>query len=404
MPRFTYIAKDQQDSIERGEIRGDSPAAARQVLQQRGLRLVGLEPVQEKLTWAQQVEGLLGSRPRSIRSRDLELVQQQLAVMLESGLELAPSLRELGRHAACRSVQRLCKELAQEVELGSSFTKAIADSKAFPFLVAQLIGVGEESGELPATLHRSAEFMEKRRETASGLVAALAYPTVVAAAAFSVAGYLVGWAIPKLSTFLLTMGRSLPPMTQSLIDISNSVRAYGLQSTVAMVAFAVALGLLYLWPTARYRIDQATLRIPGIGRLIRMAETQLLASSLALMLRSGMLLQDALKTSSRLHRNQYLAKSVARSNERLSSGHALATSLDGFEPMLTSMVAVGERTGELPRALEHVAKLYQSQLDTRLKQLSRLVEPAIIIFVGGIVGYVYIAFFMALMSAGGNFK
>jgi len=405
MPNYKYIAQLSSGVISRGDIEGSGPDAVREKLNLKGMRLLSLDEVPARSGLRQRVESLLNSRQiRAVSSRELELLQQQLAVMLESGLELTPSLRELALHSTKGNVRQLCEELAASVERGTSLGDAVKQSKAFPFFVSQLVRVGEESGELAVTLRRAAEFMEKRREGLSGLVAALAYPTFVAVAAFAVAGYLVGWAIPKLSSFLFAMGRKLPPMTQSLIDIADLARDYGPTVGVSTVALLIALICLYLNPSSRFHFDRVILRIPLVGQLVRMAETQLLASSLSLMLRSGVHLQDALRTSSSLHRNRFLARRVTESTERLAQGEALAVALVGFEPLLTSMVAVGERTGELPRALEHVAALYATQLEARLKQCSRLLEPAIIMSAGGVVGYVYVAFFMALMSAGGNFK
>ncbi len=384
---------------------GQTPDAVRESLQLQGLRLIGIEEIAESSQLGAYAKRLWDNRKfRPVRSRELELLQQQLAVMLESGLELAPSLHELSMHSPQGNVRKLCQELSSAVENGSAFAAAIAASKAFPSFVSQLVRVGEESGKLAITLRRAADFMAKRREGLSGLISSLAYPSFIAVAAFAVAGYLVGWAIPKLSTFLFAMGRKLPPMTQSLIDISDFAREYGASFGIAIVGAFIALVCVYVMPAGRIRLDKLLLQLPIVGQLMRMAETQLLASSLSLMLQSGVRLQDALRTANSLHRNRFLAEKVTEATTRLSNGEPLAVALVGFEPLLTSMVAIGEKTGELPRALEHVAQLFANQIEARLKQLTRLIEPAIIMTAGGVVGYVYVAFFMALMSAGGNFK
>lgn len=407
MPEYQYLAQTDSGAIERGRIFGPTPSDVREMLTRRERRLVSIQELKSPSSTGEGVfASLCNCRSQKIRSADVELVLQQLAVMLGSGLELTPSLRELSLWSPRPSMQKRCARLADAVEQGSSFEMALAEAPAFPAVVVQLVRVGEETGELPAMLQRAANFLEKRRAARGNLLAALSYPLFVALAACSVAAYLVGWAIPKLATFLHTMGRKLPAMTQSLLDASNVIQRYGPACAVLLAAGVVALVLVYAWKPGRYRIDKALLRLPLVGPLMQMAETQQLASALALMLRSGVLLQEALDTAAVLHRNRFLASRVSGFREQLAAGKDFSRLLSGhgFSPMLASMVAVGERTGELPKALEHIATFYAVELDNRLKKMAKLIEPAIIVVVGSLVGYVYIAFFMALLSAGGKFN
>lgn len=407
MKTFNYIAQDPTHQLVRGRLQANHPSEIRGVLQAQGMRLLGVEHSQwgglESL-WNRAIKRLT---KRALRGIEVELFLQQLAVMLSSGLELTAALRDLEQHSTSKRLRVTCADLLNQVQAGDSFAQAIATSKSFPPIVEQLVGVGEQTGELPITLERAAEFLERRRATLGGIRAALSYPVFVAVSAFTVAIYLVVSAIPKLSLFLNTMGRDLPAMTQSLVDLSDFVRQYGVVLSVSLVASIVAVGLFYCWKPSRYRMDRFLLRIPVLGALAQVAETQQLASTLALMMRSGVLLPDALETGAKLHSNHYLAEQVRQIVRRVVAGRALADSIGtdgGFAPLLPNMAAVGERTGDLPKCLEHVAAFYSKELDRRLKRLVGLLEPAIIVFVGGIVGYVYIAFFMALISAGGSFK
>lgn len=406
MPHFSYIAQTDSGSIQRGCLDAPTETDVQSQLSDRGWRLIGIDKTRVPIAGIFRRMATM-NRPvfSSVRSADAELLLQQLAVMLESGLALAPSLRELSIHSPNQRTRQLCNRLGNSVEQGESFTTAIEGSAAFPTVVAQLTRIGEASGELSLTLRRAAEFMEQRRQALVTMLSTLAYPLVVALAASSVAIYLVGWAIPKLAIFLNAMGRRLPTMTQSLLDLSAIVQTYGPSMVVFTVSGIITLGLCYVWRPGRYRIDQCLLRIPVLGRLLQTAETQQLASSLSLLIRNGVALQDALGTAATLNRNQYLAGQVLRSQRRISMGHDLAGSLRdrGFAPLLPSMIAVGERTGELSKTLDHVSDFYNKQIESQLKRFGRLIEPTIIVVVGGMVGYVYIAFFMALMSAGGNF-
>lgn len=407
MTNFAYIAQTPGGVIERGQITGTGPSDVRELLTQRGRKLVHLHPLstnasREAFRW--DVSKIRFGR--SLRAADAELTLQQLAVMLESGLELADSLQELSRHSPRPRQRAVCKELDEAVRRGDSLEKALQQTGAFPPVVAQLIRIGETTGELPVMLQRAAGFISRRRQAESALLAALAYPALVATASLGVAVYLVGWAIPKLSTFLDAMGRDLPAMTQSLLDLSSFIQRHG--PLLMVTAVAVLIATIVCWYSAplRRRVDRFVLHIPCVGSLFRTTETEQLARSLALMLRSGVFLPDAIGATASLHRNRHLAAQLELARQRLTGGDNLADSLAGrgYSPMLSSMIAVGERTGDLPRVLQHVADFYAEQLDGQLKRFSRMIEPAIIVLAGGVVAYVYVAFFMALLSAGGNFR
>lgn len=409
MPLYQYVGARLDGSIIRSQLAAADKPTARRSLDQQGIRLVSLSDEsastkQNQLRVARQVWKRIEQRLGRVPSRHLELLIEQLGVMLQTGMPLVQSLEHCEHSFASRGVQRVCRELRNRIESGNSFAEAVATSEAFPSVVRHLIAVGETSGKLPLVLSDAAGFMARRRETTSALLGALAYPTVVSVAAVGVAVYLVGWVIPKLAGMLESMGRKMPPMTQRLVDLSDWGRVWGTELGIASVAALLGVLWLYLRPETRPSFDRWLLRIPLLGNVLRMSEAQFLSNSLAIMLRSGVSLQDAIKTIASAHRNHYLGSIVAASVARLAHGESLTVALRGFDPLLNSLISIGERTGELVKALEHVAELYTRQLDLSLKRLSRIIEPAIIIVVGGAVGYVYAAFLMALMSTGANFQ
>ena len=196
----------------------------------------------------------------------------------------------------------------------------------------------------------------------------------------------------------------LPAITQSLLDFSVWVRVNGV-TVAAMIFLAVAASIVvYMWPPGRSAIDRWMLRIPVLGKVLRLAGTVTFSSSLGVMLKSGITVLEALRTVEGLHGNTYLAAQVAHAREYVMEGGDLATPLGKkypFMPMLSSMVAVGENTGQLDEVLDRVTRFHEAQLKAAIKKLSAMIEPMTIVLVGGIVGYVYLAFFMALFAAGG---
>ncbi len=409
MQVFEYVGTKLDGSLARSQVVAVDRSTARRLLDQRGIRLVSLADARadhehDLLSKFAQAWKRLERQMGRVPSRHLELLIEQLGVMLETGMPLVQALEHCEQSFAARGVKRLCRELREHIGVGGSFAEAVSASEAFPSVVRHLVAVGETSGKLPLALSDAAGFVARRRETTSALLGALAYPTVVSVAAASVAVYLVGWVIPKLAGMLESMGRRMPPMTQRLVDLSDWTRVWGTELGIGSVVALLGVLWLYLRPETRPSFDRWLLRIPLLGNILRMSESQFLSNSLAIMLRSGVSLQEAIKTIATAHRNQYLGSIVAASVERLAQGESLTSALRGFDPLLNSLISIGERTGELVKALEHVAELYTRQLDLSLKRLSRIIEPAIIIVVGGAVGYVYAAFLMALMSTGANFQ
>lgn len=408
MPNFTYIARDAAGRITRGAMTAENPGSLRASLQTLGLRLLSLKACPEpSMVWsglAQQLNPLQWLPPRS---RDVETSLHQLAMMLRSGLDLLSALTAAADQSSSPALARILLRVREAIKSGEALATALGRCSAFPPIAVQLVGVGEQTGSLGSALEQAAEQMGLRRATVAEVRTALAYPFVVAAAAISIAFYLIFAVIPELQKFLNAMGRKLPWMTQSLVDLAQWCQLYG--SSIIIFGVVLVIGLLVLtqWPAARMAIDRWLLRLPIVGGILRLAGTATLASALSVMTRSGIQLVEALAIAARLQRNRFLAAQTVAAVQAVKRGKDLSQSLaagSGYMPMLASMVAVSERTGELDTVLDDVARFCQAELRAKIKWFSMLVEPAIIVVAGGVVGYVYLAFFMALMGAGGSVK
>ncbi|MCL4207045.1 MAG: type II secretion system F family protein [Pirellulaceae bacterium] len=339
-----------------------------------------------------------------VRSLDIELSLRQMAVMLRSGLTLLDSLITVADQAQRPAMARIWRDVAGQIQEGASLADAMGRHGKFSAMVVELVRVGGATGHLEPVLTRAAEALERRRQLRTSMLTALAYPTIVLFAALGVTAFMVFSVIPKLEKFLSTIGRRLPPMTQMLMDITHGLRdflPYGLALAAVVTAAAIAG---YCWPPTRLVIDRLVLRIPVVGVIFRLAGTVSFAGNLGALLHSGIRILEGLRTVERLQRNQFLALQIAKSRDAVMHGTNLAGSLatpHAFMPMLSRMVAVGESAGTLDEVLDEVARFYESQLQSTIRRLSVIVEPVIIVIVGGIVGFVYISFFMALFAAGG---
>jgi type IV pilus assembly protein PilC len=403
MPQFQFKARDAVGRLQTGAMEGSSSAAVVQSIRRRGWMVVEVGAAAEAAA-----EGLLEKLdPRTYlppRSIDIELSCKQLVVMLRGGLTLLTGLQSLSKNASRKTLRRVWAQTAVRIQEGASFADAMAEAKCFPNLLVQLVRVGEQTGDLDVVIERAADTLENRRRVRTGLLTALSYPLLVLVAAFGVTGFMVLGVIPKLKVFLEGMGRRLPAMTQMLVDISDSVRVYLPQLSIGLVTLTVAGIALYCHPLGRLNMDRRLLQVPVVGQLFRLAATASFSRALGILVRSGVTLLEGLRTSEQLLHNRYLAGRIAAARQAVMQGGTLAEPLaspHAFTPLLARMVSVGESAGTMDEVLDEVARFHEQQLQSSIRQLSAIIEPLIIVVVGGIVGFVYIAFFMALFSAGG---
>ncbi|MEM9943669.1 MAG: type II secretion system F family protein [Planctomycetota bacterium] len=406
MPTYNYVARNDQGQIQQGSQQADSAITLGSNLRARGLRLVKVEEQIEKVSLADWLGTYLNPLqyipPRGI---DIEMMLGQLAVMLRSGVTLLAALRTCEQQARFAPMKRMIGRINQTVQDGQSLADAFEAEKRIPQIAIQMTRVGELTGNLESVLEKSAKTLGNRRRNISQTITALAYPLFVVVAAIGVAVYMVLVVIPKIKTAVEALGRKLPWMTQTLVDISGWIQANGAATIVILGSIMLTAVVFYLWPPSRYQIDRWSLRVPLIGYVLRIGGTVTFSSSLQSLLTSGITVVEALRTVERLLYNRFLASQVADAREAIISGDSLAPSLAKkytFTPMLASMVAVAEDTGQMEEVLQQVNDFHEEQLQTAIKRLSALVEPLVVIFVGGIVGFVYISFFLALFAASGS--
>ncbi|MBN8625216.1 MAG: type II secretion system F family protein [Planctomycetes bacterium] len=404
MPTFHFRARDNAGRPHQGRVEAASAALAVQNLRQRGWMPVDVKQGEAEFSLndlAQKLNPFEHLPPRSV---DIELSCKQMAVMLRGGLTLLTALQSVSKQANRATLRRLWERTAARIQEGAGFAEAMQETGSLPPLLIQLTRVGEQTGSLEQAVERAADTLERRRNLRSQLIMALSYPTLVLIASIGVTAFMVVGVIPKLKNFLEGMGRKLPAMTQFLVDLSDGTRMYLPHIAGGLLILTVGFIALYCSPFGRLAIDRTALRVPVIGHLFRLAGTASFARALGILVRSGITLLEGLRTAEELLNNRYLAGRVSAARQAVMQGGTLAEPLaadHAFTPMLARMVAVGESAGTIDEVLDEVARFHESQLQSAIRRLSAIIEPCIIVVVGGIVGFVYIAFFMALFSAGG---
>lgn len=401
MPDFQFNARDNRGTAQSGVIQANSAAAVVDQLRSRGWLVTG---VREKVERGQINFSLLSRVPLfGPRNVHVELALQQIAVMLRGGLSLLSSLQTVAEQSPRAAMRLVWRKVIDDIQEGTTFSEALSRHSCFPTYVVRLSRVGEQTGILESVLTRGAKMMQSRREAKRDMLTALAYPLFVMLAAFGVTGYMVGFLIPKLGKLLESLGKELPAMTQMLVDTAYFVQDYGLMILIGLSAAIIGFVLFYLWEPGRLAVDRFVLRIPLVGKILRVGGTLTFAQSLSILLRSGITVLDALVTMEQMHYNRHLAVCLRDAREKIIKGSSLAQALPrrgGYMPLLATMTAVGEESGNLDEVMEEVTRFHQSQMQTVIRMLGAWVTPVVTVVVGSIVGFVYIAFFMALFAVG----
>lgn len=336
---------------------------------------------------------------------DVEMGLRQLASMLKSGVALLAALDTAEEQAPCPRAASAWRKVRESVFSGGSFAGSLERQvKRFGEITVRLADVGERSGELEHALTRAADQMEARRELRTAVVNALVYPLVTVAMAIGVSTYLVVAVIPKLAEFLREGGVELPGMTMALMDFADFVKVNGFAILGWIIVSIIAWFAARRFDRPRELEDVFLLRIPITGRILRLSGTALFARAMQIMVESGVTLLDALDVSSRLMSNSRYKSRIKKARDGVMHGGSLADSLrpaTEFMPMLARMSAVGEVTGSLAESFGEVARFHEMLLAIAIKRFGMLVEPVMICITGAIVGFVYIAFFMALFAIAG---
>lgn len=404
MAHFEYVARAPDGALERGLRESLSESALLNQLRERGLLVFEIRPREDEGRARDPLDGLARLFPP--RRIDVEIELRQLAFLLRSGVPLLAALRACARQSTRRSMGDVWLEVARAVQGGATFTDSLARHRCFPRIVLGLVGVGEQTGELDTVLERAAEALERQRERTSAVVTSLTYPTIVMVLAIGTVAYLTLGLMPKLSRFLTGIGRQLPGPTRLLVDVSAFVQTNLVAILVAALALAVFALVAWFSPLRRSLVDPLLLRVPLVSRVLRLSNTASFAHDLSLMLASGLRLTSALRTVATVMTNHSFHAAVDRARARVLAGapfsDALAAESGTFGPLVVNAVAVGESSGTLDTVLAHAAEFHDKRLRALIQRLGAIIEPVIVIVIGGIVGFVYVAFFMAIYAVAGT--
>lgn len=402
MRQFSYIALDDRGAEIAGHLQADDMDAATTILRQRGLRLLELKQ-------GRGAGGFLGqanfsdwlASQRSVSASALIFFFRQMAFMLRAGLSVAHALELSQAQLSSPRLKLTLRLMLKDIEAGQSLSSTMRNHPVvFPDMAVNLVVAGESTGDLDEIMERLAIHLDKKAALRAQMINAMIYPSIVVLAAIVVGIFMVVSIIPKFAKFLLGKGKALPASTQMLVDISDYVRINGLWMLGSVAAFIIILLVLYQTRAGRLRIDQLLLRMPVIGDLLVTGSMAQMSWALSILLRSGVTVFDSLKITGNLLGNRVYADKLQEASSKILEGRDMAKSIDHprIPALVTQMVAVGEGTGNLDGVLLELGIYYEKLLEIAIKRLAAMIEPAMILVIGGMVGFVYYAFFQALFS------
>jgi type IV pilus assembly protein PilC len=394
----------------KGVITATDKVEAESILRQRGETIVKLVEVRssvsdspffslrERPEWERKLSGLLigGSR--------VEQSLQQFAAMLAGGVPILSALQTVGAQSPY-FLSRAYFCVANRLHDGGRLSEIL--SHEMPFLgqvVIGLISAGEANGDIDKMCLYSAELISRRRVLKGQLLQALAYPAAVILVTIGIVCFLMYKVIPKIMTFLSRRSARLPAITQALVDVTNFLQEYGVYLALAPFVLALLIYFLRRNPTSGLYVDHSALYLPLVGKAFRASANALWCRTLGVLLGSGVNIITALEFTERSIANSFYRRELRGIKDLIGRGHPLSTGIrvseiNRFIPLADAMITVGENTGRVDDGLMKVAEFSEADLAKRINLLTKMIEPALFVIVGGIVGFVYIAFFMGLMAA-----
>jgi general secretion pathway protein F len=401
MPVYQYKGLRGDGGAALGIIDAESPKGARLKLRKSGIYPT---EVLEQAGGGDAVvrrDGAPG--PRAILSvQDLAILTRQLGTLLVAGLPLVDAFGILIEQTDKKPVQTLLADIREQVRQGKAFS-AVIDSypKDFSPVYVHMVRAGEASGALDQILFRLAEFLEKQLALRGKVTSAVTYPALMLLVGAAVLFFLMAFVVPKITAVFADLRQVLPLPTRLLIALSRFLSVYWPLLLGAVLLLTLWVRRSLATPAGRERADRLLLRLPLFGAMARMVAISRLTSTLATMLSSGVQLLDALDVAKRVMNNRVLERAVEVARDNIREGESIADPLKRsgeFPSLVTHMIAVGEKSGEMEEMLRRVSQIYDGDVDRLVTRLTSLLEPIMILVMGVIVFCIVLAILLPIFE------
>jgi type IV pilus assembly protein PilC len=387
---FQWRGRDAGGNRRQGRIRARGSEAARAELQRQGLRVDRVRPARG------------GGR---IKSADIALFARQLSVMVNAGVPLVQGLGIIAEGFDSPAMRQLIGELRRDIEGGSPLSAALRHHPAhFDSLFCNLVAVGEQTGRLDELLNRIADTRERLEAIKSKVRKALAYPTVVLVVALAITALMLIVVVPAFQGLFAGFDAELPAITRWVIGLSAFAQRWGLP--LFLLLFLTVAGGWWWYrrsPSLRHRAASWLLRLPLLGAIVRKAAIGRFARTQATLFNAGVPLVEGMDSVAGAMGNPVFADAITRVRDQVATGQSLQQGLDAsglFPDMVIQMVAIGEETGSLDAMLSKVADFYEAEVNDAVDSLSSLMEPIVMVVLGGLIGGLVVAMYLPVFQMG----
>jgi type IV pilus assembly protein PilC len=393
MAVFVYSGRTRSGQTLNGEIEAASREAVVARLRSQQIVATAVRPKPREISF---------SFGASVSEKEIVVFTRQFATMIDAGLPLVQCLEILASQQDNRAFKKTLTEIRQSVEGGLTFAAALKQHpKVFSGLYANMVEAGEAGGILDTILNRLAQYMEKAMLLKKRVKSAMIYPSTIITVAVLVVIFLLVFVIPTFKAMFEGFGATLPLPTVIVLELSRIARQYFLIFIVVIAAAVIGLRYWYSTPAGKLAVDSFLLKTPIFGVLIRKVAVAKFTRTLGTLISSGVAILDGLEITARTAGNKVVENAVMRTRASIAEGKTISDPLKAsgvFPPMVVQMIAVGEQTGALDAMLGKIADFYDDEVDSAVTNLTALLEPMLMVFLGVVIGGVVIAMYLPIFK------
>lgn len=399
MPVYTWVALTRKGRTLKGDIEAADETIALSQLKRRRLTVKKIKPKPKDL-----FENVAFMQPK-VTNKDIVIFTRQFSTMIDAGLPLVQGLNILADQSENSTFKKILKEVTRDVEGGATLAEALSKHpKVFDNLFVNLVAAGEVGGILDTILQRLATYIEKAEKLKSQIKGAMTYPIVVVGVAILVIAVILIFVIPVFQEMFEGFGKSLPVPTQIVVIMSDFMKANIHYMIGGFIVFIFLFKKYRDTPRGRKRIDTIALKLPIFGTLLKKVAVARFTRTLGTMISSGVPILDALEVTAKTSGNVVLEEVIFEVRSSIAEGQTISEPLaetDIFPGMVIQMISVGEATGALDTMLEKIADFYDDEVDTAVDALTSMLEPLLMVFLGGSIGGLVIAMYLPIFQLAG---
>ncbi|MBX7258569.1 MAG: type II secretion system inner membrane protein GspF [Candidatus Hydrogenedentes bacterium] len=406
MPKFAYKAMNKDGKEVFGVIESDSQALAINDIRNLGLYPTTVRDAKksDERRARKQKKGLGDLYFGGIKTKQLVVMTRQLSTLIDAGLPLLRSINVLIAQQKPSKLKDVLFEMSTDIQGGTTFSEALAKHpKYFDRLFVNMVRAGEVGGMLEVVLNRLAIFMERRQALKRRVKGAMVYPIAVMIIATGIVLFLLSFVVPQFAEVFGDFGAKLPWMTQFLIDVGDFVVFKWWLMLLYVNGTIIGIKLIAKIPITKRIMDRVVLKMPLVGDLVTKVAVARFSRTLGTLITSGVPILQSLRITKETIGNEVVENAIQKVHDSIKDGDTIAAPLDEakvFPAMVVNMIDVGEETGSLDSMLMKVADIYDAEVEIAVETMLRLMEPMIIIVLGGIIGFIVIALYLPIFSLG----